>query len=340
MNSEAIINYENSFEVFIFRAYMRKLIFIAFLLCSLQNFAQFLPVYDQFQFHEFIKNPAATGAELYPVINLSYRKQWWGIKQAPNTQIISVNMRLGKISLYNRKMMLNKDRFRAREQSGLGAAVFNDQNGPMENTGIIVSYAYHIPFRENSLSFGLAGTISNYRINNSLLNPTDPNDQALLDMPPKTIVPNANAGVYFYGEKYFTGFSLTEIFPQNSLDDDFYHDFRPNLFFTAGYRLKLAPGVLYEPSCEIRNTKKRDLVIDLNSKFYFGDAHWTGMNIRSDGNFGFYLGLNIRRHLYVAYLYEYAFGDIQTSFNNTHSIMLGQNIGLRSFSSMRRMRFK
>lgn len=236
--------------------------------------------------------------------------------------------------------MLNKDKFRAREQSGLGAVVFSDQHGPLETTGFILSYGYHIPFRAYTLSFGIAGSLANYRINSSLLEPTDPNDQALLDMPSRMLIPNANAGISFYGQKYFTGLSLTEIFPSKNPGEEFYSGFRPNIYFTGGYRMDVAPGIIYEPSVEIRSTKRRELVFDINSKIYLGNAHWTGLNLRSDGTFGLYLGLNIRNYIYVAYLYEYSFGEIRTAYNNTHTIMLGQNIGLRSFTAMRKMWFR
>lgn len=301
--------------------------------------AQFLAIYDQNHMHEIIKNPATTGAELYPVLNLSFRKQWWGIQNAPGTQVVSFNLRLGKFDFYNPKMMLNKERFRAQEQSGLGAAVFHDRNGPLEYTGIMLTYAYHIPFEVSTLSFGLGGTLADYRINYALLNPDDPSDEAL-ERKPAYVVLNANTGIYFYSEFYLLGFAATELFPVRKLDGDHYDKPRPNFFLTGGYRFKIVPGLLYEPTVEIRKSSQRDYTMDLNSKFYFGNAHYAGLNIRSDGMAGMYFGINVRKYIYICYLYEYSLGDISKAYNNTHTFMIGQNIGLRSFTAIRKMRFR
>ncbi len=319
---------------------MRRILIIGLLSSCLHSPGQFLPFYDQSHFHEFIKNPAITGSELYAVVNLSYRKQWWGVQNAPNTQLFSANLRLGKFNFYNPKMMLNKNRFRAQEQSGLGAAFFHDQNGPLETTGMLLSYAYHIPFDINTLSFGLAGTLVDYQIDYTLLNPEDPDDEALMQIKPNSYLINANAGIYFYSEHYFLGLSVTELLPARRLDGDYYNHSRPNFYFTGGYRFRIVPGFLYEPTFEMRKTSRRDFYFDINSKFYFGNAHWAGLTIRSDGTAGMYFGLNVRKYLYICYMYEYSFGEIQQAYNNTHTFMLGQNIGLRSFTAIRKMRFR
>ena len=299
---------------------------------------QLLPVYSQFHFHETLINPATTGSELYPVINLSYRKQWAGIPNSPTTQILSIHLRIAKYKFYTPKMMLNKGRFRAKERTGLGAVVFHDQNGPIHTSGLHLSYAYHIPFHIQNLSFGLALSFSDRRINYTMLNPTDPDDLLLLNQKDNVFILNSDAGVYYHSERYFLGLSVTELIPAWNKQNDPGYEYAPNAFFQAGYRFSLVRNLLYEPSIRVRKTIPKKMIFEFNSKFYYSNVHWAGLNIRTDRTLSAYLGINLRRYIYLAYIYEYSFGEIGGYFNNTHTIMLGQNIGIRSIPGLRKIK--
>jgi type IX secretion system PorP/SprF family membrane protein len=233
--------------------------------------------------------------------------------------------------------MLNKGRFRSRERTGLGASIYHDQNGPIHTTGLRVAYAYHIPFRISSLSFGLALSFSDQRINYNLLNPTDPDDMLLLNQNDNIFMLNSDAGFYYYNERYFLGFSVTELVPAWNKQKDPGYEYNPNLFLQAGYRFSIIRNLLYEPSVRVRKTMSEKTVAEFNSKFYFANSHWAGINLRSDRTLCAYVGINLRRYIYLAYIYEYSFGAIGSHFNNTHSIMIGQNIGLRSISGLRKI---
>ena len=52
---------------------------------------------------------------------------------------------------------------------GLGGYIFNDKNGLVSRTGLQLTYAYHIWFDQTQLSFGLSGSVFQFRINDEEL---------------------------------------------------------------------------------------------------------------------------------------------------------------------------
>ncbi len=63
-------------------------------LIPLRGFGQQLPVYSQYMMNKFLINPAVAGSEGYTAFNLTSRKQWLGIKDAPLTFAASGQTRL------------------------------------------------------------------------------------------------------------------------------------------------------------------------------------------------------------------------------------------------------
>ena len=144
-------------------------------------FAQETSIYEDYYLNTFIINPAATGTEYYPVVDLSAKKQWLGFSGAPTTYLLSGNFRMGTYDFYDPKKFINKGPLKVKNRIGLGAALYRDNNGPVSNTGGLISYAYHIPLEnENSLSLGFSFISTLHSINSSELKPDQPDDNYLL----------------------------------------------------------------------------------------------------------------------------------------------------------------
>ena len=63
---------------------------------SVPAIAQQLPVYSQYMMNKFLINPAVAGSEGYTAFNLTTRKQWIGVKEAPLTFAASAQTRILK----------------------------------------------------------------------------------------------------------------------------------------------------------------------------------------------------------------------------------------------------
>jgi len=101
------------------------------------SYAQQVPLYSQYLLNGFLLNPGMAGCESYIPIRLTARQQWTGIDGAPSTQAISAHAPI------------------MRQKMGVGGYIFNDKFGPISQTGLQLSYAYHLKLnREMKLGMG------------------------------------------------------------------------------------------------------------------------------------------------------------------------------------------
>ena len=73
----------------------------------------------------FVLSPVYAGIGDHVKIRLNGLAQWVGIKDAPQTQSLAADMRLG-------------------DQSGIGVFLYNDKNGYTKQQGARVSFAHHL----------------------------------------------------------------------------------------------------------------------------------------------------------------------------------------------------
>ena len=74
----------------------KYLILAVISLLSVPAAGQQLPVYSQYMMNKFLINPAVAGSEGYTAFNLTTRKQWIGVKEAPLTFAASAQTRILK----------------------------------------------------------------------------------------------------------------------------------------------------------------------------------------------------------------------------------------------------
>ena len=122
----------------------RKIYLLALLIVAQFSFSQEgLPVYsDYLSDNYYLLHPSMAGAANCAKLRMTGRQQWFGQKDAPALQTLSLNGALG-------------------ERSGGGIIVFNDKNGYHSQTGMKLTYAHHIMFSRdnvdlNQLSFGMS----------------------------------------------------------------------------------------------------------------------------------------------------------------------------------------
>ncbi|KKK63584.1 hypothetical protein LCGC14_2992820, partial [marine sediment metagenome] len=98
-------------------------------LCTISFTArsQQLPVYSQYMMNKFLINPAVAGSEGYTAFNLTTRKQWAGVKEAPLTFAVSAQTRVLKNSFINRSSRVKRSSSTASSpgQVGVGGYIFD-----------------------------------------------------------------------------------------------------------------------------------------------------------------------------------------------------------------------
>ena len=146
------------------KKHLTIILILLFLYITFRSEAQQLPRFSQYYFNEFLINPAIAGYDGRTIVNLNARKQWIGFSDnTPQTALVSAQTRLLKHPFDIRTKGNGQRIYEKRSEGrvGLGAIVYNDQNGAIHRTGAQFTYAYHIFVRDNQLSFGLTGTCFN-----------------------------------------------------------------------------------------------------------------------------------------------------------------------------------
>lgn len=268
----------------------------------------------------FVMSPTYAGIGDHVKIRINGLTQWVGIKDAPDTQSLAADMRVG-------------------EQSGLGMLLYNDSNGQTRQRGARVSFAHHLTidrYDDKFLSFGLSYNFNQFRIDIEKFDALDPSvtdDRA-------TTNHNFDVGFLYRWDKFY--FSLNA---SNLINKDltkFNPVFEPNTlrnyFVYSGYRYKKNKNsnIEIEPSVffQLFESDGRS-VTDLNVKvrwYDFEDYYYAGVTYR-------FLNDQIGDPLYVApiiglkknnfyfgYSYQVILNEILGYSSGTHVVTLGVDL--------------
>lgn len=285
--------------------------FYLFVLYALLNViglhGQQIGLFSQYMLNDFAINPAIAGIKEYIPIQLNYRNQWVGIKNAPVIEQLFTHGYLDK-------------------GIGMGAIVFNQIAGPTRRTGFNLSIAYHIPFEEKrTLSFGLAPVLYQYVLNKEKLYPENPNDPSIINSFNNQFVPDANWGVnYSNGNIYYVGFSIynlmqskSDLFETTGLNDNFLNR---TYYLTGGYNYFLEDFML-QPGLLVQYTERAPMQIDLSTRLFYKQKVWLGFSYRNQDAVVAYMGLKMNMFL-IGYSYDITLSDIKEYSSGTHEIIV------------------
>lgn len=310
------------------------LVGIVLLLCvTLKVKAQQQPLYSQYMLDAYLVNPAVAGAEGVTSFNLTARKQWAGYADAPSTYALSAQTRILKTSFRNRSRLI-KSRVRRRRPSGrvgLGAFVFNDNNGRIHRTGFQGTYAYHIYMRDYQISFGASISAFQFKANvtkDDVIQTDDPMLQGKISK----FAPDANVGFLLSKDNFYAGLSATSLFQSaiqfGSGNSDVAYRLLRQYYLVGGYRFQpYRSDFAIEPSFLFTTNERFQKGLDFNIKGYYKNDYWVGVSFRSTGAVITMLGVKYQQ-FYFGYAFDYSFSDVSSlSKNGSHELMIGMKIG-------------
>lgn len=270
----------------------------------------------------FVLSPTYAGIGDHVKVRLNGLTQWVGIKDAPDTQSLAADARIGN-------------------RSGLGIFLYNDRNGYTRQQGARLSFAHHLTldrYEDEFLSFGISYNFNQFRIDIEKFIGGDSDPSVTDDR--STSNHNFDVGAMYRKNKFY--FSINA---SNLLDKDlrrFNPVFEPNhlrnYYVYTGYRysknknskLEIEPSVLYK----IFESDGRSET-DLNLKFRifdFEDYYYTGINYR-------FLNDQIGKPLYLApfagfkksnfyfgYSVQIILNDILAYSYGTHVVTVGLDL--------------
>lgn len=298
-------------------------------LVPMQLSGQYSPEYYKHFSYEQVINPAVTGRDRYPFFNFSSKKYWLSSSNAPFEICAGGSFRLGYFNFYTPSMMLNKGRILSKDRMGFGAFIMYEQNGPLGYFIAEADYAYHIPLNKNStteLSFGLSLQLTDYNVNQGILDPLDPDDVVLNSLDKLPVVIDGDFGIYFNTEQFFIGASVNDLLRQDYQLESGTNRNKQDFFVQSGYKFYLRRFDL-EPSLFLAQIDDEPLYYAGQLKAYYQHYNWVSIAYKSTQSLRLAIGIRVGR-VHFVYAFEQSVSQMARYFSNSHEIMVGLNIGL------------
>lgn len=302
---------------------MKIVITIMIALFSLTTLAQQDAGFSMYFFNPVYVNPGYAGSRETLSGSLVNRSQWTGMSGAPGSQSLSVHSAIPNSNV------------------GLGFQFYNDNTGPMKNTGFNLTYAYHLPVGiKSKLAFGLTGMMNNVRIELDDINVEDENDPAFDGDTYSNWVFDASTGLYFYLPRFYFGLSVNHLvqakFGLDNAPDPNFAKFYRQYYLTSGIVFHLNETFDFRPSLLMKYVQSAPLVTEITGSLLISQKIFVGVGFRTNkrvnlaGSDNMLIGIlefDIARFLRLGYSYDYYLNRNGKYNNGTHEIMLGWDIG-------------
>ncbi len=278
-------------------------------------FAQQDPQYSQYMFNQMAINPAYAGSKEALVATTFFRTQWTGIDGAPKTESLTLHGPLRK------------------KKAGLALAIIADQIGPKKSIGVMGSYAYRIKLGKGKLSFGLRAGVYNYVYNWDDITYKDQADIYNTHTRTSILVPNADAGLYYYTTTFYSGFSATHLYngrieTTNSIKSGDNSPLSPHFFFTVSKAWEVSDNLVFNPTLVVKSVQNAPSSFDVNLSFLFDNKLWLGASYRYGYGMVAYAQFHVTEKFKIGYSFDFAFNKIALVGGGSHEIMLSYEFGI------------
>jgi type IX secretion system PorP/SprF family membrane protein len=284
-----------------------KLLIILFI--PLSAAGQLTPVTNQYILNPLTINPAFAGNRGALNIAAFYRKQWVGIKGAPETMTFAVDA-----PFHDNKL-------------GLGLIITNDKIGVTKETQFNSNYAYRVYTGKGNLSLGLGAGMVITNTAWSDLVVLDQGDELYLIDSRVFVVPNFSFGAYYSFHNYFAGFSIPKLlsYKFNSDKNKYVLKNDPGDYYfllNTGYLFDISQNFKFLPSTLVAFSPGDKLLYDINAHFNLVNRLWIGATYRSNRSIVGLVHFQLNNQLKFGYTYEFDFGNLRTYSSGSHEVMI------------------
>lgn len=313
----------------------RIIISITLGLFSLVAKAQQEPAYSMYFFNPMHFNPGYAGSREVFSGTLVHRSQWVKVPGSPVSQSLNIHSRLPD------------------SRVGIGLQAYNDQAGPMKNTGAGLTFAYHIPMNDKiQLAFGITGSMSDVRVGFDQLVYEQEGDPSFVNNQSHHWVPDASSGLYLYSKRFFAGISAIHLFQSHfRLTDTDGADlarFWREYYATGGVVLPIGANVNFRPSAMVRFVPSAPVMGEIDAAFIFHERLFVGAGYRggkridlagADNVVKGFVQFQITNYLNAGYAYDF-YANRNGAYNSgTHEFMIGWDLTGRGKDKVSSPRF-
>jgi type IX secretion system PorP/SprF family membrane protein len=263
-------------------------------------------------FNKLHFNPAYAGSKSSFYLSAIYRKQWIGIKRAPQS-----------ITLNAHGAVLNK-------RLGLGLSVSYDEIGFSNRVSIETNYAYIIRFKNKSfLSLGLRGSVNYSQIRWDQADLIDNFDTAIPQSMTSSILPNFGAGAYYESKSWYVGISVPHIFVNDgdfnipSSNGTVEPEFTQHYYLMGGFTFDLPNSkVQIQQNLLLKYVVNAPMAIDLNLSFVFFKSFLAGITYRVGSSISAIVQIQATPQLGIAVAYDYSTNALREHNSGSIEAML------------------
>jgi type IX secretion system PorP/SprF family membrane protein len=264
--------------------------------------------YSMYMFNQLSINPAYAGSREVLSTALIMRNQWTGISGAPKTSTINVHGPLKK-----RKV-------------GLGIQLVADEIGPKKSSGILGTYAYHLPVGNGKLAMGLRGGVYAYTYNWSLIDYKDKADIYNTGTTETNHVPTIDAGAYYHTKTWYAGLSTNHLLRSRLTAYENLTgrsaELKTHLFLTGGKAFQISDNFIFNPSLMMKYTKNAPVGVDVNLNVFIDEVVWAGVSIRPGYGFILLGQYQINNKLKLGYAFDAGMNRIGVAGKMTHELLI------------------
>lgn len=299
--------------------------------------AQQLTQLSQYLQNHFVINPAAMGINDEVDLNLSFRQQWVGFENSPQTYYFSGHSKIGgkESPKYNPSLRTSSRRVvktstvkTGKLKHSMGGNIMMDKYGAFRRINGNAAYAIHVPLSKGmNLSCGVGLGAANVGFDQTKVTMLDPNDNTYNEFigtgnQNKTLF-DLNAGLYLYSEYLFVGYSNSQVF-QNKLTfgDVTNSKLKTHHYVLMGYKILMNEDWSVTPNVLLKYMQPAPMAIDINARFDFQDKFFFGGSYRHKDAVVGVVGLNLNGFK-IGYSYDFTISTLRKHNSGGHEIIVG-----------------
>lgn len=293
---------------------MRKILFFGILFSgAVVVHGQQLNASSFYEMYGVLHNPATVGSQRHGVIGGTFRTQWNAMPGGPKTGLIFGSTYLQKAKI------------------GIGGYLYNDVTGPTTRNGLQMSYAYHIPMKNDAVfSLGLEARLQQFSYDKAKLQSALGANDPVIAGSDKRFKGDAGFGAAFTSKKFTVGASVSQLIqsklnlyegsgnPTEEARLYRHYYFHSNYNWDVDHTTKIIPNILfiYLPNAPLE--VQGGVRVEHNNIF------WYGLTWRAEQAWLISAGVRIKQRFNIGYSFDIYYSplSIYDDGSNGHEIML------------------
>jgi type IX secretion system PorP/SprF family membrane protein len=263
----------------------------AFFICS-NAMAQQVFKISQFMEHNFIHNPAASGATDVTTAGAVFRSQWSGISGSPTTTLVFA------------------DKYFEAQKAGVGVVLYTDKTGATSRSGGDINFSYSVQLDDKGkkLMLGIGAQVLQFKVDKDKIAEFIPNDP-LLASSGNAIKGDANAGAYLRTPDFNIGVSVRNLiqphlnFVKSSSTSEVGMLYR-HFFLNANGRIKTDEDNVLIPHVELRYQPNAPVDFEGGVVLDHKDFLRIGFSAHYRQDYTIVAGIKIDHKFFIGYAYD------------------------------------